>query len=248
MSTQRGNAQKTKAPKHKNKTVFKNDLHDTSHTIKKINELEFFGVCNRCKSIIDWKVKYKKYKPLTTKKKCVKCLEKKITDAYYIVCKDCCVTHKICSKCSKPSEELVFGETESERRKKDDQLQSELKMLSERQRRKFLRLVEKGAFTKESLIDNPSIVNKQTDSSSIDSDEEDDDELNTDEETREKKETKDDDEEDYFSDEEENTEECDSDDDHDDYETDEEEDKELDSKVEKLELKESLRVTFSDQK
>jgi hypothetical protein len=68
MSTQRGNLKK-KAPKHKNVRAFKNDLYDTSHTIKKINELEFHGICNRCKGIIDWKVKYKKYKTLTTKKK-----------------------------------------------------------------------------------------------------------------------------------------------------------------------------------
>lgn len=77
MSSQRGNTSKQGAQKHKNVRVFKNDLHDTSHVIKKINSLEFYGLCNRCKNIIDWKVKYKKYKPLTMSKKCVKCLEKK---------------------------------------------------------------------------------------------------------------------------------------------------------------------------
>ena len=69
MSSQRGNAIKRKPQKHKNTTVFKNDLHDTSHTIKKINSIEHYGLCIRCKDIIDWKVKYKKYKPLTTAKK-----------------------------------------------------------------------------------------------------------------------------------------------------------------------------------
>ena len=77
MSSQKGNPHRSRPQKHKNVRAFKNDLHDTSHVIKKINSLEFYGICGRCKGIIDWKVKYKKYKPLTTMKKCVKCLEKK---------------------------------------------------------------------------------------------------------------------------------------------------------------------------
>jgi hypothetical protein len=77
MSSQKGNSLRSRPQKHKNVRAFKNDLHDTSHIIKKINNLDFYGLCGRCKGIIDWKVKYKKYKPLTTMKKCVKCLEKK---------------------------------------------------------------------------------------------------------------------------------------------------------------------------
>jgi RNA polymerase-binding transcription factor DksA len=77
MSSQKGNSIRKRPQKHKNTKAFQNDLHDTSHTIKKIKSLEFYGICNRCKDIIDWKVKYKKYKQLTTSKKCVKCLEKK---------------------------------------------------------------------------------------------------------------------------------------------------------------------------
>ena len=44
MSSQRGNTSKQGAQKHKNVRVFKNDLHDTSHVIKKINSLEFYGL------------------------------------------------------------------------------------------------------------------------------------------------------------------------------------------------------------
>jgi hypothetical protein len=69
MSTQKGNAERTRTQKHKNIRAFKNDKYDTSHITKKINSLEFYGVCNRCEKIIDWKVKYKKYKTLTTAKK-----------------------------------------------------------------------------------------------------------------------------------------------------------------------------------
>jgi hypothetical protein len=69
MSTQKGNSNRNRPQKYKNTKAFKNDLHDTSHTTKLINSLEFYGLCKRCKEIIDWKVKYKKYKPLTTAKK-----------------------------------------------------------------------------------------------------------------------------------------------------------------------------------
>ena len=69
MSSQKGNAQRNRPQKHKNVRVFKNDLYDTSHICKKINQLEFYGLCAHCKDIIDWKVKYKKYKLLTVPKK-----------------------------------------------------------------------------------------------------------------------------------------------------------------------------------
>lgn len=69
MSSQKGNVNRCRPQKHKNIKSFKNDMHDTSHTTKKINSLEFYGLCVRCKDIIEWKVKYKKYKPLTMPKK-----------------------------------------------------------------------------------------------------------------------------------------------------------------------------------
>jgi hypothetical protein len=69
MSTQRGNASRTRAQKHKNKTAFKNTLHDTSRRTKEINEIEVKNCCSRCTEVIEWKIKYKKYKPLTVPKK-----------------------------------------------------------------------------------------------------------------------------------------------------------------------------------
>ena len=69
MSSQKGNVKKAGAQKYKNVRAFKNDLYDTSKTQKEINNLEFYGLCDHCKNILDWKVKYKKYKPLTMPKK-----------------------------------------------------------------------------------------------------------------------------------------------------------------------------------
>lgn len=69
MSTQRGNVKKSGPPKHKNKTAFKNSLHDTSKRTQQINSMQVTGACARCKDVIEWKIKYKKYKPLSQPKK-----------------------------------------------------------------------------------------------------------------------------------------------------------------------------------
>jgi len=69
MSTQKGNTKKAGPPKYQNKTTFRNDLHDSSYRTKSLNALDVSGVCVRCKSIIEWKIKYKKYKQLTQPKK-----------------------------------------------------------------------------------------------------------------------------------------------------------------------------------
>ena len=68
MSTRGGNNAK-KGQRHQNVSAFKNDLHDTSKLRKQINSLVVGGVCARCREVIEWKKKYKKYKPLTAPKK-----------------------------------------------------------------------------------------------------------------------------------------------------------------------------------
>lgn len=72
MSTQRGNTQK-KAQKHKNKFAFKADLHDTTNKMKLIKSITPAGICQRCKDILDWKMKYRKYKPLSQAKTWYNC-------------------------------------------------------------------------------------------------------------------------------------------------------------------------------
>jgi len=100
MSSQRGNPEKKKPPKYANKTAFKNDLHDTNKRTKVIRELEVTGCCDKCRKVIEWKIKYKKYKPLTVPKRCVKCQQKTVLNAYNIVCTPCATLQDICAKCS----------------------------------------------------------------------------------------------------------------------------------------------------
>lgn len=68
MSSQKGNVRKCRPQKYQNKSAFKNVYHDTSKRTKEIVNTVVAGVCARCKDIIDWKIKYKKYKPLTQPK------------------------------------------------------------------------------------------------------------------------------------------------------------------------------------
>ena len=68
MSNARGNVKKSGPPKHKNKTAFKNTLHDKSRTTQMLNSLSITGVCQRCKDCLEWKIKYKKYKVMTQAK------------------------------------------------------------------------------------------------------------------------------------------------------------------------------------
>ncbi|UYV63642.1 C9orf85 [Cordylochernes scorpioides] len=69
MSSQKGNTSRTRSQKHKNDTTFKNNLYDKTVKTRLINSLQIAGCCQRCKEVLEWKIKYKKYKPLTQPKK-----------------------------------------------------------------------------------------------------------------------------------------------------------------------------------
>lgn len=108
MSTSKGSNVRKRPQKHQNRTAFKNDLHDTSHKTKFLNSLEVTGVCKRCKDIIEWKIKYKKYKTLTAPRKCVTCEQKTVKYAYHLMCTQCANDKQICAKCCKPVEVLYY--------------------------------------------------------------------------------------------------------------------------------------------
>ncbi|XP_005093217.1 uncharacterized protein C9orf85 homolog [Aplysia californica] len=148
MSSQRGNVSRTRRQKHQNSSSFKNDMHDTSGKMKMIKSLSPEGLCKRCKEIIEWKIKYKKYKPLTKPSTCVRCKGKTVKRAYYIVCQPCATDAQVCAKCNtKKDIELQPSLNETEKMKEDAERQFELKQLTERQRRSYLRQVEKGDAT-----------------------------------------------------------------------------------------------------
>jgi len=145
MSTQRGNVARSRAQRYQNKTSFKNNLYDTSKKTKDINGLKISAVCEKCKNIIDWKIKYKKYKPLTVPRKCNICGEKSVKKAYHTICDGCVVSTNVCGKCgeSTNAEQLEILPSPSEAAKQQSLIDQEVDQLPERKRRTLLRHLKK---------------------------------------------------------------------------------------------------------
>nr|CAD7592819.1 unnamed protein product [Timema genevievae] len=72
--------------------------------MKFVNSIEVSSVCEKCKRIIEWKIKYKKFKPLKTAKKCVKCEERCVKHAYHQMCLGCAKNLTVCPKCGENRE------------------------------------------------------------------------------------------------------------------------------------------------
>jgi len=107
MSSQKGNVSRSRGQKHQNATAFRNDKYGTSVQVKKAKSKIHDGLCHHCKDVLEWKVKYNKYKTLTQPRKCVKCSQKSVKDAYHIICKPCSLQLDICCKCGK-KEDIVI--------------------------------------------------------------------------------------------------------------------------------------------
>ncbi|XP_077200922.1 uncharacterized protein C9orf85 homolog [Paroedura picta] len=122
MSSQRGNTVRTRAQRHQNAEAFRNDKHDASAQRKKMNAKLHDGLCQHCKEVLEWRVKFNKYKPLTKPKKCVKCLQKTVKDSYHIVCKACACELELCAKCGKREEIIIPIQTSPSPMKMENQL------------------------------------------------------------------------------------------------------------------------------
>ncbi|XP_057689033.1 uncharacterized protein C9orf85 homolog [Corythoichthys intestinalis] len=120
MSTQRGNASRSRAQKHQNTTAYKNDKFGASVQAKKANSKIHDGLCQRCKDVLEWKVKYNKYKTLTQPKKCVKCSQKTVKDAYHVICKPCSLQLEICCKCGKKEDIVIPVNSHLEQEEEED--------------------------------------------------------------------------------------------------------------------------------
>ncbi|XP_039254287.1 uncharacterized protein C9orf85 homolog [Styela clava] len=107
MSCQKGNTQRSRPQKHQNHTAWKSN--NTNQVLKGSRNFTN-NVCTKCKELIEWKLKYNKYKPLSKPKKCTKCEGKNIKVAYHILCENCAMSLKLCSKCGTVKESDVSEE------------------------------------------------------------------------------------------------------------------------------------------
>jgi len=141
MSTKSGQSGNRKRPqKHQNNTAWKVDKHKTDPKTKFLVNLTVTNCCAHCTGVIEWRIKYGKYKSLNQPAKCIKCGDKKVKFAYHVLCQDCVESTGNCAKCNK-AEEIVNTPqpSEAEARKLEAELILEAKTLPERKRRTFLR-------------------------------------------------------------------------------------------------------------
>lgn len=146
MSSRPGNHIKKKpGQKHKNATAFKFDKYRTDPQAKTLKSLQVVNCCPKCTGVIEWKIKYGKYKMLSAPAKCVDCLQKTVKQNYHIRCEICVERTGKCAKCGDMVEEYVNTAPPSQSilDKEEAEFQRDLKCLPERKRRAFLRYLER---------------------------------------------------------------------------------------------------------
>ena len=145
---------KRKPQKHQNSFAFVPSKH--SPAACKIAALPTRGLCKRCFDCIAWKKQMTKYKPLSQPKTCAGCNQRSIKDAYHVLCQACANARNVCAKCllqneifvtymlsndSRYRQEDLDAQTESKEKQEQDRI---MESLNERQKRSFLRKIEKG--------------------------------------------------------------------------------------------------------
>ncbi|KAI9485386.1 MAG: hypothetical protein EXX96DRAFT_544916 [Benjaminiella poitrasii] len=143
-SSRKGNNSK-KGQAHQNTTAWK--ANKNSKKSREIAALPVYGLCQRCTDVIMWRKKYKKYKPLTTVKRCTSCQEKAIKEAYHVLCDNCARSKGVCAKCLEQKEVLVTKDeikTNVDELKEEQELERMLNRMTLRQRRSYLRKLERG--------------------------------------------------------------------------------------------------------
>ena len=86
-----------KRPAHQNSTAFKHNPN--SRLTARIAAIPNDGLCTHCHAIIEWRKKYRKYKPLSQPRKCNQCRQKTVRFAYHTRCTACSQARRVCAKC-----------------------------------------------------------------------------------------------------------------------------------------------------
>lgn len=111
--------------------------------------------------MIQWKIKYRKYKALSQPKACTRCNQRTVKKAYHVLCRDCAIGSKQCAKCMKSASEVEIIPAEPSEKEKlmmDIEMKQLVAALPERKRRTFLRFMngkKKNKRNKEEDDENP---------------------------------------------------------------------------------------------
>ncbi len=136
---------KRKHPKYQNKKGYK--LRYKDHLIDIQENTPKDKLCKRCYEIIDWKLKFGKYKKLRTPRKCQFCQRKLVCKAYRHICDICAQEKKACAKCMKSINAFQpYKNPKTEEIKENKQIfqiKVFLKKYRECSKRKIYRLIDK---------------------------------------------------------------------------------------------------------
>ncbi|KAJ1675619.1 hypothetical protein EV182_000914 [Spiromyces aspiralis] len=147
VSTRKSGAKKS-GQKYQNKEAYRHNRN--SRRTKEILAMPVDGLCRRCTDMVLWRKQFRKYKPLTAPKKW------KVKKAYHILCDDCAHARQVCAKCTQKDEIVevenphdTSKQAEAERR----ELEAKLAGMRERQRRTYLRKLERGEIQVQDIPD-----------------------------------------------------------------------------------------------
>ena len=109
---------KGRAPAHQNTFAFKHN--PKSKRTEKILSMPNRGLCQRCHDKIEWRKKYRKYKPLSQPSKCNICERRNVKAAYHTICIECGLKDGKCEMCVKESAlpEPLDAEAKAEERQR----------------------------------------------------------------------------------------------------------------------------------
>jgi hypothetical protein len=139
---------------HQNKYGFRHNKNSKKTT--KILALPNSGLCKRCYDIIEWRKKFRKYKPLKDPGKCADCLQRTVKLAYHTLCPGCAEKRgTVCAKCCLSRD--IIQEEKSNLEENDVMDMLLASGVKERHRRTILRIWEKNEATDEEIIE---LINK----------------------------------------------------------------------------------------
>ncbi|KAK9720716.1 hypothetical protein K7432_003950 [Basidiobolus ranarum] len=171
----RGSGAKKGAQKYQNTTAYRHNKN--SKKTREINALPISGLCQRCLDVLEWRKRFRKYKPLTTAKKCVCCQQKAIKEAYHVLCNKCATEKKVCAKCQE-SKQIVPSNYKDEKELMAERLEEErlLSGMSERERRSYLRKMQNGGESDDESSDGQQSAGEEEEEEEDDEEEEEEDE------------------------------------------------------------------------
>jgi hypothetical protein len=97
-------------PAHQNTFAFKHN--PKSKLTAQILSSPNIGVCQRCHDKIEWRKKYRKYKPLTQPSTCNLCSKRNVLAAYHTICCECSLSSRALEKVQSELMELSIEKKE----------------------------------------------------------------------------------------------------------------------------------------